>query len=125
MEFFKIMKLLNKKFYMILLVFVGLIFSGAIFISTYPSPGDILDKIEEFISNPKQCASSNSDFSKAAKSIAWDSEEMIIIEEVNAMPKRMVYSMRYRKSGVKIADLMYRLDAGCAGITLVPAARVD
>src|SRR2546427_4204518 len=81
MEFFKIMKLLNKKFYMILLVFVGLIFSGAIFISTYPSPGDILDKIEEFISNPKQCASSNSDFSKAAKSIAWDSEEMIIIEE--------------------------------------------
>ena len=40
MEFFKIMKLLNKKFYMILLVFVGLIFSGAIFISTYPSPGE-------------------------------------------------------------------------------------
>src|SRR2546427_5651765 len=75
MEFFKIMKLLNKKFYMILLVFVGLIFSGAIFISTYPSPGDILDKIEEFISNPKQCASSNSDFSKAAKSIAWDRSE--------------------------------------------------
>ncbi|QTD43826.1 hypothetical protein [Ottowia testudinis] len=92
------------------------------FFNGYPTDEQIKKKIESILIHPDLCNNSNPEAVKFLKSIKSDGRDLYIKEKTNAMPKRIDYYVEDGEGKV-IAELAYRVDGGCQGISLTKPIR--
>jgi hypothetical protein len=102
-----------------------LVIIAALVLLFIPSGGSMNDpslamkEVEGFLKNPETCTSGADQVKRVAALARYDPGKVVLVIEMNALPKRIDFSVVERGSSQSIAKMTYVPPAGCEGISML------